>query len=81
MEEEQKDGRDPDINVPVLSILEKEGEVTIEPFEQATAKYAKAGFRGARVAGEGHYIQLHSRDEVNELLLSHFAEVEAGQKK
>ena len=79
VEEERQDSRDPNVAVPVLSILEKKGEATIELFEQATAMYAKGGFRCARVAADGHWVQLQCRDEVNELLKVHFAEVEGVQ--
>ena len=78
VEEERKDEKSPDIAVPVLSILERKGEATVESFEQATAMYAKAGFRCVRVkGGDGHWVQLQCRDEVNVLLEEHFAETTA----
>ena len=74
--EEKPDAKDPNITVPVLSILEKEGPITMEVYEQVTEKFAKGAYRCERVSGDGHWVQLQCKDEVNSLLEGHFKEVE-----
>lgn len=74
--EEQPDAKDPNITIPVLSILEKKGAATIEVLEQATEKFSKGPYKSEHVSGDGHWVQLQCKDEVNALLEAQFKESE-----